>query len=130
MKACSISITSAVDGTESVVKREGEMQISLLEAELFYREEEGEVRIFLQSEQARIERTGGYSLRLFLEEGKESVGMLGINGQEGEIPVYCDRVAYSTGEGSLLVSLGYRLILGTQTQEMKLRILAREKKGK
>ena len=130
MKSCSISISSTVDGVESGVKRKGEISLSLSQTKLFYREEDGEVRIFLQGDSARIERTGGYSLRLFLKEGEESEGTLGFGAKEGSIPVVCDRVAYSVGKDSLLVSLSYRLRLGEEMQEMKLRILAREEKGK
>ena len=128
MKACSISVSSCVDGVENAVTREGEISLSLSSTELFYREEDGEVRIFLQGDSARIERTGEYSLHLFLKEGETSEGILGIFGREGSIPVRCNRVAYSVGKGSLLLSLWYGLNLGEKWQEMKLRIHAREKK--
>ena len=128
MKPCSISISTTVDEVENIVKRKGELSLSLPITELFYQEEDGQVRILLQEDCVRIERIGEYGLKLFLKEGEESVGKIGINGQEGDIPVYCDRVAYSLGKDSLLVSLQYRLLLGKEEQSMKLRILAREEK--
>lgn len=130
MRACTLTITSGTDGKEHTFSRSGEMQLSPLRAELFYKEEEGEVRICLEGERAEIRRAGEYSLRLFLERGKEREGYIGIDGQEGKIQTFTDKIAYSIGEDSLLLSLRYNLLFGEEKQEMKIRLLARAKRGK
>lgn len=127
MRACTLTITSGTDGKEDTFSRSGEMQLSPLKAELFYKEEEGEVRILLEGERVEIRRTGGYSLRLCLEKGKEREGYIGIDGQEGEIQTFTDKIAYSIREDSLLLSLRYYLLIGDEKQEMKIRLLARSK---
>ena len=46
-------------------------------------------------------------------------------GSEGDVEVFAHKVAYSIGRDSLLLSLQYDLLFGSEKQEMKLRILSR-----
>ena len=127
MQACRVTITTSVDGVEKTINREGECLLSALSCELRYHEENAAVRILLKGETAEIERVGDYSLRLHLERGRQTVGMLGIGGSEGEIGVFAHSVAYSLGKDSLLLSMHYDLFLGGELQKMKLRLIARIK---
>lgn len=101
------------------------MELALSGAELFYREENALVAVKLHDSMAEIIREGDYTLRLFLEEGKQTLGTIGIGGAEGEIQTFARRIAYSVSKDSLLLSLHYDLMISGETQEMKLRLLSR-----
>ncbi len=125
MKTCRLTITTIADGEENSIVREGKMCLALSEAELFYREEGALVSVKLHDSMAEIIREGDYTLRLFLEEGKQTRGAIGIGGAEGEIQTFARRIAYSVSKDSLLLSLHYDLMISGETQEMKLRLLSR-----
>ena len=127
MKSCNLTITTTMDGVENSIKREGEMEISLSNVRLRYREENALVFIKLQGENAEIERQGDYTLRLNLNRGKFSKGEIGIGGSGGEIETFTHRVSYSVSKDSLLLSLHYDPIISGEKQEMKLRLLSRFK---
>lgn len=127
MKACRLTIATTVDDTQTEISRDGCFSVAPLFAELRYNETNAVVSLVLENGVVQVQRTGDYSLRLTLKEGETHVGTLGINGSEGVLQVKTERVAYSTTATSLLLSLHYRLLMGDETQEMKLRIFAREK---
>ncbi len=124
MAVCKLTILSFVDGQENKrirmgkLEREGEKHI------LFYREESAQVRICLQGGKATVDRVGDYSLFLPLEEGKVTLGRLGMGGSEGEIPVATSVIDYKAEENFLKVVLGYRLQFGAEPQKMRLEITA------
>ncbi len=125
MKACRLTITTMADGVENSIVRTGKMRLALSEAELFYREENALVAIKLHDSMAEIVREGDYTLRLFLKEGKQTLGLIGIGGVEGEIQTFARRIAYSASKDALLLSLHYDLVISGERQEMKLRLLSR-----
>lgn len=125
MKTCRLTITTIADGVENSIVREGKMELALSGAELVYREENALVAVKLHDSMAEIIREGDYTLRLFLEEGKQTLGAIGIGGAEGEIQTFARRIAYSVSKDSLLLSLHYDLMISGETQEMKLRLLSR-----
>ena len=127
MKACRLTIATTVDGTKTEISRDGCFEVAPLFAKLQYREENAEVSLVLENGVVQIQRTGDYTLRLTLQEGETNEGTLGINGSEGILQVKTKRVAYTTTENSLLLSLHYGLLMGEEVQEMKLRLFAREK---
>ena len=125
MKSCKVTITTAVDGRETEFSCKGELALSAYSATLRYRQENADVSLVLDGETAKIERVGDYSLRLFLKNGRESEGALGLGDSGGNIQIFTHRVVYSIGKNSLLASLRYDLLFGKERQEMNLRILAR-----
>ena len=125
MNNCKITITTAVDGQETTVVREGVLSLDLSLISLAYREENAEIFLCFRGEQASIERKGDYGLRLVLKEGEQSEGEIGIGGSNGKMMTYTHRVAYSVTKNSLLASLKYDLLFGDEKQEMRLRIMAR-----
>ena len=98
MKSCNLTITTTMDGIDSSITREGEMELSLSEVRLCYREENAVVFIKLQGESAEIERRGDYSLRLHLKRGEITSGDIGIGGLDGEIKSFAHRISYSVSE--------------------------------
>ena len=125
MQPCQLTITTIMDGNENSIIRKGTFALSLEKCVVCYREENADVQIVLQGETAFVERRGDYTLRLMLQRGKESVGVIGLGGADGEIVTYAHRVAYSMGKDSLLLSLHYDLLISGETQEMKLRLYAK-----
>ena len=125
MKRCHLTITTVADGQKTGVSCEGQLSLSTYSAILRYQQDGASVALILEGETANIERTGDYSLRLFLKSGEKTDGTLILGGNEGKMQVFTHRVSYSVGKDSLLASLHYDLLFGTDKQEMKLRILAR-----
>ena len=125
MRKCRVTITTVVDGQENTIAREGEMELFNTSATLIYREENAATRICLKGEQADIERIGDYTMRLHLIRGKLTDGEIGLGGASGGIQSFTHRIQYSTTEQSLLLSLGYDLMISGETQRMQIRLMAR-----
>lgn len=125
MKRCQVTITTAVDDQETEFSCEGTLALSARSATICYKEENASVSLVFDGETARVERNGDYCLQLFLKCGEENEGILGFGENAGQIKVYTHRVAYSIGRDSVLASLHYDLLFGTESQKMKLRVLAR-----
>lgn len=125
MKSCNVKITTSVDGRETDFVGQGEMQLYARSADLRYQDGQAFVRLTVCDETATVERQGDYSLGLRLERGKFCDGTLGIGGAEGNVQVYTHRVVYSIGDNSLLLFLHYDLLIGTESQKMKVRLYAR-----
>ena len=93
-----------------------------LSAVLRYSDENATVLIRVDGEGVTIERDGDYSMRLFLQEGKRTVGTLSIAGNVGDVVVETQKIAYSIGKKSLLMQLHYTLIFGEEKQDMRIRL--------
>ena len=128
MKDCTLTITTTADGRENTVTYQGKMKLESSYADLRYVEEQSQVHIEIEGETVRIMRRGDYTLRLTLEKGKRHAGAIGIGGAEGEVFTKTDELTYSMKNNSLLLFLRYDLIVGGETQTMKLRLLAKQKK--
>lgn len=126
MRACDLTILTVADGTESRIRRSAEMDLTPFSALLCYKEERAVVRIEVRNGKVFLKREGDYSLSLILEEGRATVGTLGIGGSVGEISIFAERVGFSIGEKSLLANLKYTLDFGHEKQKMQLRLNARE----
>jgi uncharacterized beta-barrel protein YwiB (DUF1934 family) len=125
MKDCRLTITTVVNNEENSIMRKGKMQLSPLFAELIYEENGAQVHLKVEKDCAYVERQGDYTLSLCLQQGKQTVGRIGILGSEGEVGVSAYKVAYSIGKDSFMLSLHYDLLFGEEKQEMKLRLLSR-----
>lgn len=125
MQSCRITIATTADGKETQFVRAGSMRLSPLPCELTYREENAEVRITLEKGCATVERTGDYTLSLFLKEGERREGALGIAGAAGSVQTVTHKLAYSVQKDSLLLSMRYDLVFGGEKQEIKLRLYAK-----
>lgn len=124
MQACDVTIVTTVDGRESSIVRKGELSLAL-PATLRYAEEDATVTVTFDRATATIVRTGDYGLSLRLVQGETTEGSLGLGGAAGAIQAQTTRVGYAVGENSLLATLRYALVFGTERQEMRLRISAR-----
>ncbi len=129
MQTCYLTITSTTDGEERSFFLEGEWLSAKDSAKICYRDDEAAVTLFVQGERAEIERRGDYTFRLPLERGSATVGSLGIGDSEGELRLYTHKIQHSVRGNSLLLLLEYDMLLGEETQKMKLRLLASSKKG-
>ncbi|MBQ9728810.1 MAG: DUF1934 domain-containing protein [Clostridia bacterium] len=127
MRACFLTITTTAEDREFDTRRDGEMELSPLYAMIKYREENASVVLTLQNKEIVMERTGDYSLRLVLEQGKIRKGSIGIGVQDGEIETFAKKIAYTIKDESVLLSLQYDLIIGGEAQPMKLRLFAKNK---
>lgn len=126
MKACHVTITTTVDGVESSISRKGELALDLLSANLRYQEENARVALAWENQSLTIVREGDYTLRLYLKEGKITDGSIGLTGAEGAIQTQTYRLACSVQKQSFLLSAHYGLMIGGETQDMKIRLLAKE----
>ena len=126
MQVCRITIATTIDGNTTEITRDGFCSLSLLSAKVCYEEDGAKVRLGLENGVVTINRIGDYTLSLTLIENKICDGVLGINGAEGAIQVKTNKLAYSLTETSLLLSLGYTLMISGEPQEMKLRIFAKK----
>ena len=130
MQYCTISIATTVDGQQTTAKYHGNMQVSASLVRLIYTEENAKVDILLSATHGEIVREGDYSFQLPLKTGETLQGKIGINGNQGEVGVYTDKIAFSTSENGLLAQLHYHLIFGQERQDMRLRIHATVDKQK
>lgn len=124
-RVCKISITTTVDGEETQATRTGSLRISFSEIRLSYGEENGSVTLKIQKDRAEIMRSGDYSMCLPLHRERRTQGKIGVLGSEGDVEIYTKRLAYSTTDTSLMLSMHYDLIFGSDVQKMQIRLLAR-----
>ena len=122
---CKISITTTVDGEETQATRTGSLRISFSEILLSYGEESGSVTLKIQKDRAEITRSGDYSMCLPLLRERRTQGKICVLGSEGDVEIYTKRLAYSTTDTSLMLSMHYDLIFGSDVQKMQIRLLAR-----
>ena len=124
MRDGSLTIYTTVDGQESHFSSKAEMEIAPLSVVLRYKDSQAIVRLTLRENQLLIERQGDYGLGLILREGEETMGTLSIAGNQGEVKVFTERLAYTIGENSLILQAYYTLNFGNEKQMMRLRLKA------
>lgn len=124
MQHCRVEIITQTDGRESRVVKSGTMCLTPVSLGICYEDNGAKVELSLKNGVVEICRTGDYSMFLTLKKGAVTDGTLGIGGQVGNIRTSTTRIAYSLRETSALLSLHYELIIGTEKQAMKLRIVA------
>ena len=124
MKKGFLTIVTTVDGTESRFSSKAEMEISSVSAVLCYKETNAIITITVDRNEVLIERKGDYDMHLLLRENERTNGVLSIAGNEGNIEIFTERLAYSIGKNSLLMQIYYTLIFGKEKQDMRLRINA------
>ena len=129
MQDCRLTIITSTDGQENTVGYDGKIDVCEGVVRLIYNEKDAAICITAQKGLVVIERTGDYSLRLHLEEGKKTDGLLGIGGAVGKVQTETYRAKYLLDECVLKLSLRYNLIFSAmEVQEMKLNIKAQIKK--
>ncbi len=125
MQTCKFTITSAFDGEENTVIRQGKIEFSENTALLRYEEESAKVCITLQKGEAIIVRQGDYSLRLTLEQGKSTEGSIGLGGADGKIDIQTHTVKYTKERNVFKLALRYDLIFSQEErQKMQLNLRA------
>lgn len=124
MQACYVTISTTADGNKTEIVREGEMDLFSCAANIAYVEENARVSVSVYNNTAKVVRQGDYTLRLNLEEGKITVGSIGVEGAEGEILIKTHEIAYRIAETFVVILLRYDLLIGDEKQEMSLRLLA------
>lgn len=127
MLPCNLTIVTSADGKESTFSQNAKMELSPLSAILCYNQSDACVCIRLEKGQVFIERRGDYTLRLTLAEGETRPGAIGLSDAEGKIMVTTHRIGYTIKERSFLLSMKYTLHFDGGSQEMKIRLVAREK---
>ena len=127
MRACSVLLSTKVDGENNETIRDGEIEIFPRSAQIIYREENAQVKLSLQGEQVNVLRQGDYTLALFLKNGETTTGEIGIGGNSGEILTKTHAIEYKISEDCVVARLAYELIIGNESQQMELRLLAKVK---
>ncbi len=125
MQSCKITIATTVDNKTTEIVREGTMALSSQGAWICYSEEGAEVTLVFEGNAVAIERRGDYTMRLYMKKGEIREGTLGIGGAEGQVQTKTTRLAYSLTETSFMLSLHYDLIIGEETQKMRIRLFAK-----
>jgi uncharacterized beta-barrel protein YwiB (DUF1934 family) len=104
-----------------------EMNLSPLQANLFYKDAESFVCIDINGDGLTIDRSGDYGFVLNLKEKEETISQLNVAGSVGDLVTYTESLRYSIKETSLLLSVKYSLIFGGgERQIMKIRLTARK----
>lgn len=130
MDSCTLTISTTTDGVENSFRYDAEMDLSPFAALLRYKDGNAVVTLSFSRSSATLKREGDYSLFLSLENGKKTLGSLGLGETEGSLPVKTHSIAFTTTKKSLLASLKYALYFGAETQETSIRLTARAKEGK
>ena len=127
MDACFLTITTTADGQEYTLSYDGELKLLIDGADLRYQDGQSSVTMEIRPAGVSVLREGDYTLKLRLEEGKRKSGTIGIGGSEGEVFTQTEKLAYSVSERSLLLKAEYSLIIGSEKQEMKIRLHAKRR---
>ena len=125
MQACKVTIATTVDGKTTEIVRDGEMSIENNGVKLRYTEENAQVLLCYEKGEVVIDRQGDYTMRLRMKKGETCDGVLGIGGSQGAIQTKTDRLAYSLKDDSFMLSLHYDLLIGNETQKMRIRLFAK-----
>lgn len=125
MQACKITIATTADGKKTETVRDGKMALTMQSARLTYAEENAKVALIFENGSVVIERNGDYTMRLRMQKDEICDGTLGIGGAEGAIQTKTTRLAYVLTEKSFMLSLHYDLLIGEETQKMRIRLFAR-----
>lgn len=127
MKKAKLTINTQIDNaSESSASYVAEISIEKDSAFLCYEEQGAKTMLTLKNGEVLINRSGDYTFSLRLSEGRELPATLGILGSVGDIKTKTHSIQYSMTEKSFLLSIKYALIFtGNETQEMKLRLIAR-----
>ena len=121
-----LTISTTVDGEESRYSCNAEMEYTALSALLRYRDQNAEVTVSVSGNGAVVERKGDYGLYLPLKENERTTGTLSVAGNEGSVEIYTERLAYTIRKNTLLMQIHYALYFGSEKQEMRLRIHAKQ----
>ena len=125
MQTCKFTITTAVDGEENTLIKQGSIDFSQEGVVLRYEDEGAKVCIRLQKGKADVLRQGDYSLSLPLEEGKTTDGRLGLGGADGTIAVQTYTVKYAKDGKVFKLALRYDLLFSREErQRMQLNLRA------
>ena len=125
MKNCRIKLSSTVDGKKTETAYEGQIEVLDNLITVSYAEEQAFVELRLMDKKVSMQRTGDYTLKLAFEKGKVCNGLLGIAGSEGALQTETTRLAYLVTDDSFMLTLHYKLLIGTETQDMRLRLDAK-----
>ncbi len=125
MQACKVTIATTVDGKTTEIAREGKMSLSNGGAKITYAEEDAVVTLCFENGEVAIDRQGDYTMRLLMKKGETCEGVLGIGGAEGRVQTQTQRLAYSLKDNSFMLSLHYDLLIGNETQKMRIRLFAK-----
>ena len=121
-------MTTAVDGKESNFVLNGEMEVVENTIKIQYTDKDANVKIDIEENVVQVLRQGDYLLRLRLIQGQLTESVIGIQGSEGEIKTFAEKIAYSLRKDSLLLTMRYDLIMGNETQKMQFRLFAKNYK--
>ncbi len=122
MRSCKVTITTTVDNQKTKIVRNGRIDTHSTSIRLAYAEEHAEVLLTCGEGEVEIERRGDYTMRLRLKKGETREGSIGIGGNEGGVRTRTSRVYYAATEGVFTLVLHYDLIVGKETQRMRVRI--------
>ena len=122
MQACTFHIFSSVDGEPRQFKTAGTFAFSKEKTELFYADENSNVCIRIEKSDVLIRRTGDYELLLPLQNGKKTVGKIGLGGTQGDVEISTKKTACDISATGGEFSAEYALHFGAELQRMKLRV--------
>ncbi len=125
MRVCTVTIATQADERKSNVVRNGRIEITSTKVTLAYTEETAETLLVFDKNNVAIERKGDYTMRLSMQKGETRNGVIGIGGNEGEVQTKTSRLAYTLSDTSFMLSLHYDLIIGGETQKMRIRLFAK-----
>ena len=129
METCLLTIITVTDGKKSEVTKRGQCLLSPTLTQIEYEEENARVSVRFEKGEAHVLREGDYTLSLPLKKGTKTLGEIGINGAIGNVEIETSRIAYSQRENDFTLSLRYSLWLGTERQNMSIRLLVKKEKG-
>ena len=126
MEKCRLTIITTADGQDNRVFLDGEIEAKTQVIKVQYADNGAQVTLSVKNEEVFIEREGDYSLNLHLKKDSVCKGSIGIAGSKGEVETKAHEISYSLKEDSFLLSLQYDLLIGNETQAMKIRLLGKK----
>lgn len=123
---CQVTVVTTADGKETSITKNGELFLCGVDAVVRYFDDNANVEITASEKQVSIKRQGDYSMILPLKEGEITDGCLGIGESEGSLRVHTHKLSYAVTGGAFLLKAQYALLFGTERQEMKIRLLAKQ----
>lgn len=127
MQEYKLTIATITDGKETQTIRVGGLEVNESALTIFYKEENAETTLTIESGKAEVVRRGDYGMQLFLKEKEIKKGILEIGAGKGEIETYTHGVKFSIKENKVMVTLVYDILFGKEKQEMQIRVLAIKK---
>ena len=125
MQNCALTISTMIDGKESVISQKGAFKDYGDTVEISYLDGESKTQVCVGKNTATIRREGDYGMELSLIKGERTQGSLLIAGSVGRIELFTHLAEYLRKSDKYLITLRYDILYGEEEQRTQVRILVK-----